>query len=620
MTTAISARHATAERSARLPRPSCWFVVLADRDPVVVPAGVRRVLRHPSGRPWLVGDWPDDAMVVAAAGRSRLALVGCATASPSHLLRLLVAARTVHDLDVAREVAGDYHLVAVIDGQRRIQGSATGTRRIFSVRIGGQSVAADRADVLAELAGARLDLTALALSLLDPSPPYPLDEVMPWSSAEALPPDHYLAVRRDERAEAVRWWRAPAAARSMAEGAPILRAALAEAVAARVAGAHTVSADLSGGLDSTAVCALAARGPAEIVAFTGLAHDPGDDDAQWAALAAAAMPGVAREILPSAALPLVFDGIAAVHESLDRPSIALVDRAKLRAGLERLALYTPRVHLTGFGGDEIAGGSPNYLPGLARRRPWTAVRHLRGHRAQQGWPLAATARGMRARGYQDCLRGMARTIAAARRGELDGRRRAPLLTALDWTPPPVVPGWLTDTALELLADAFADAARRAVPLAPTRCAHADLFAIRAAAGTFRALDQIADQLGPPLAAPLLDDRVVRAALAVRPEERCSPWEYKPLLKEAMRQVVPAECLRRRTKADASAEEDRGLRTNRDVLVRLCDDSPLAELGLVEPDVLRQACRRGPVPDHRAQALQPTVATDAWLRALRRRRG
>jgi asparagine synthase (glutamine-hydrolysing) len=639
VTKVVSGRPAPARRLASPARPSCWFVVLADRDPAIVPAGTRRVLRHASGRPWVVGDWPEGAVVAASAGRSRLALVGCAATSPSRLLRLLVSARGVHGLDVTREVAGDYHVLAVVDGQRRVQGSAAGTRRIFFARIGGQVVAADRADVLAELAGARLDPTALALCLLDPSPPYPLDDAVPWSSIEALEPDHYLLVRRDERVDRVRWWRQPEATRSRAEGAPVLREALAEAVAARVATARTASADLSGGLDSTAVCTLACRGSAELVAFTGIAHDPADDDVLWADRAAAAMPGVAREILPSADLPLVFDGIAtedaATDEgssedgasdgrgtglgSLDRPSIVIVDRAKMRAGLERVAVYGPQVHLTGFGGDEIAGGTPNYLPGLARRRPWTAVRHLRGYRAQEGWPLAAIARGLRRRSYRDCLGAMASAIEAARRGRLGRPRRSPYLEALDWTPPSVVPGWLTSDALGLLADAFADAARRAVPLAPGRCAHADMFTIRAGAAAFRAFDQLADAVGPPLAAPLLDERVVSAALAVRPEERCSPWEYKPLLKESLRQVLPEESLRRRTKADASIEEDRGLWANRSVLVKLCDDSPLADLGLVDADVLREALRRGPVPDHRSEALQPTVATDAWLRSWRRRR-
>ncbi|EIV90642.1 asparagine synthase-related protein [Frankia sp. QA3] len=619
MTTPITVRQPGCAVRPASSRPSCWFVALADRGPVTLPAGVRRVLRHASGRPWIVGDWPDDALVSVATSRARIALVGCAATNPSQLLRLLLAARDVHSLDVARAIAGDYHVIAEINGQRRIQGSPTGTRRIFTAVSGGQHIAADRADVLAELTGGGLNRTVLALSLLDPSPPYPLDDLVPWESVEAVPPDHYLFLDRDGRVERMRWWRQPASVRSRAEGAPILRAALAEAVAVRVAAGRTVSADLSGGLDSTSVCCLAARGAADIVAVTGIAQDPGDDDPRWAARAAASLPGVAREILPASELPLAFDGIASAGEPLDHPFVGVVDRAKLRAGLDRVALYGPRLHLTGLGGDEIAGGTPNYLPRLARRRPWTALRHLRGYRAQEGWPWGASLRMMRRRDYSDCLGDMARALEA-RHGGISPCRGLPYVTALDWTLPPVVPSWLTRAALGLIAEAFIDAARRAGPLAPTRDGHADLFAIRAAASVFRLSDQLAGPIGPPLSAPFLDDRVVRAALAVRPEERTSPWEYRPLLKEAMRQVVPADCLRRESRTDACAEQDRGLRANRGVLVRLCDDSPLAELGLIEPGVLREACRRGAASNRRAEALQPTFAADAWLRTLAGRRG
>ncbi|EYT91558.1 asparagine synthase (glutamine-hydrolysing) [Frankia casuarinae] len=615
----------TAAGVAVVPIPSCWFLVLADRDPVVRPPGARRMLRYASGRPWIVGNWPDDAMVSAVAGRSRLALIGCAATNARQLLRLLLSARDVHALDLARAVAGDYHVIAEIDSHRRVQGSPTGTRRVFTARLGSHLVAADRADVLARLTGAPLNRTALALSLLDPSPPHPLDDLVLWESIDALPPDHYLLVGPDEKATVLRWWRRPAPVRSRTEGAPTLRAALAEAVAARVAGGGTVSCDLSGGLSSTSVCCLAARGPADVVALTGIAPDPGDDDA---ARAAATLPGVTREILPAAGLPLVYDGIADADEPLDRPFVGIGDRAKLRAGLDRVALYGPRVHLTGFGGDEVAYGCPAYLPRLLRRRPRRALHDLRGHRAQEGWPWMACLRMMRPRGYRDCLADMAdaldqarrATVGHARRPAGSGRSHPGVLASLDWAFPPVVPGWLTPTALDLLAGAFAEAVRRARPLAETRDGHADLFAIRAGAAVFRLFDQLADPVGPPLAAPFLDERVVRAVLAVRPEERTGPWEYKPLLQEAMRRLVPQECLRRETKADTAAEEDQGLRTSQDVLVKLCDDSPLADLGLIESDALRQACRSSSVPGHRHQALRPTFAADAWLRVLASRRG
>ncbi|MGB3438121.1 MAG: asparagine synthase, partial [Actinophytocola sp.] len=38
-----------------------------------------RTIAHPSGRPWLVGEWADDDVTTVAAGNRRLVLLGRAT-------------------------------------------------------------------------------------------------------------------------------------------------------------------------------------------------------------------------------------------------------------------------------------------------------------------------------------------------------------------------------------------------------------------------------------------------------------------------------------------------------------------------------------------------------------
>jgi asparagine synthase (glutamine-hydrolysing) len=129
----------------------------------------------------------------------------------------------------------------------------------------------------------------------------------------------------------------------------------------------------------------------------------------------------------------------------------------------------------------------------------------------------------------------------------------------------------------------------------------------------RGFAQLTAGAGPPLEFPYYDDRVVAAALAVRPEDRSSPWEYKPLLTLAMRPLVPAECLRRTTKAEGSAEEEAGLRAHRAALRDLFTGSRLAALGLVDEKRLLRACRYSASPDLPHLALQQTAATAAWLR-------
>jgi asparagine synthase (glutamine-hydrolysing) len=635
-----------------------WFVVLPD-----TPAGaavgiatlaaddtVAAVWRAP-GRPWLIGRWSAGAGIVrVAVGESRLALVGEVLIGPAGLADRLGRVRDVADLDrLARGLPGSFHLAAEIDGRGRVQGTASGLRRVFHARLaatartggpvtGGRSgagvIAGDRADVVAALCGrpADLDLTALALCLVDPLPPHPLDDRPLWRGLTAVPPDHWLcldptgptgptgAAVTAGGASHRRWWRAPAPELDGRAGAAALGDALVEAVGVRTAAGGTVTADLSGGLDSTTLCFLAAVGPAAVVPYTGVGRDPTDDDAAWAALARAALPGVAGggafDFLPRDRVPLVYDGIGTAGEPLDRPFIGVIDRAKLLAGLRLAARHRPRLHLCGLGGDEVAQGSPNCVASLSLTDPRAAYSRLRGLRAQGRWPLAASVWTLRPRSYRAWLADLLGPASSRGRGDrrTNLRLRPRSVADLDWSMPPRIPGWLTPDAVGLLRAALAEAVETVEPLGPTRNRHADLFTIRAGAAVARGFTQLAAPGGPPLAAPFYDDRVIEAALAVAPAERCTPWEYKPLLKAAVRGRVPADCLRRETKAEGSVDEEAGLRANQHALRSLLSGSRLAELGLVEERALLRACRYSPAPDLPHLALQGTAAAEVWLRA------
>src|SRR5215211_4327540 len=255
-----------------------WFVVLPDDDSASsVAARLRdraaQQLSHVSGRPWLLGCWGEGAGMVGQGGDMRIAVVGQHAVMADDLVRAAGQVRVVSDLDrLAGSLVGSSHLVASVDGKVRVQGTVTGTRRVFYATVDGARVAADRADVLAGLLDAGLDEQRLALHLLEPHLLYPLAGQPVWGRVEQLPTDHYLVLDRDGH-RSVRWWMPPEPAVPMAEGALALREALSAAVAARVHGSELVSCDL-GGLDSTSVCCLAAHQEAKVVAYTAASLDP----------------------------------------------------------------------------------------------------------------------------------------------------------------------------------------------------------------------------------------------------------------------------------------------------------------------------------------------------------
>ncbi|MFF4359068.1 lasso peptide isopeptide bond-forming cyclase [Streptomyces sp. NPDC001604] len=572
-----------------------------------------RTLTHASGRPWLVGHWHDEDVVTASAGGAALAVIGCCPVEADALRRRAARLTDLAELDaLARSLPGSFHLVAALDGQVRVQGTASGLRLVFHAEIDGVRVAASRADTLAAALGLDPDPQELAVRLLWPAP-YPLFETSLWPPVTAVPPHDAVIVAADGRsARHTRWWTPPEPVRSLAETAPIIRTALREAVDARTRQGGVVSCDLSGGLDSTSVCFLADRSPARVVASTWPGRDPADTDLYWAELAAGHLPDVEHIVWDADASPLVYEDLLGIDDLLDEPTIGVMDRSRARHHLPALAARGSRVHLTGIGGDHVAWCSEAYYHRLVRTRPLFALRQLRGTRALWHWPLGGTVRALAdSRPY-------GRWLADAA-GRLRDPSPSSVSCGLGWGMAPRLFGWVTPDAERLARRALLDAAATAAPLHPDRGMHTDLEQIRSTTRIIRQWDRMAARAGLPMAHPFLDDRVIEACLAVRPGERVTPWAYKPVLTAAMRGLVPEECLRRTTKAAASMDAANGLRAHRADLLALWEDSRLEGLGLVDGAQLRDLARRPASPGLSDAILYSTIAAEVWLRGLRRSR-
>jgi asparagine synthase (glutamine-hydrolysing) len=542
------------------------------------------------------------------AGRTRIALIGQHAETVDRLTQAASRTRTVADLDrLSASLIGSAHLVASVNGRVRVQGTVTGVRRVFHALVNGSSVAADRADVLACLLGAGLDEGRLAAHLLEPPILYPLAGQPVWRGVEPLPGDHYLVLDSEGRHCSVRWWAAPEPVVPMVEGAPALREALWAAVAARTQGRELVSCDL-GGLDSTAICSLAAHQKAKVVAYTMASPDPLADDVAWAARTVAGLGNIEHHVIPAEEMPLVYHGLFAMDDQLDEPFGDAVDRDRWLTLTRRASARGSGLHLTGMGGDELLYGSLAHLHALVRTNPRIAVRQVRGFAAKYRWPRAKVLRQLSdSSPYHAWLTRVADTLTVLR-PPMDG----PLL---DWGFTPRLPPWMTPAAVEGVRELILAEARTAEPLAKGRGQHRELETMRFVSRMARQLDHMAARMGVTLAAPYYDDRVIEAGLAVRPEERITPWRYKPLIIEAMRGIVPDESLSRQTKANGSCDEDPGLRRHRAELLALWENSRLGRLGLIDADALREMCTRPIPPNLQFGVLYQTVACEVWLRSL-----
>ncbi|MET9788699.1 lasso peptide isopeptide bond-forming cyclase [Streptomyces canus] len=570
-----------------------------------------RTLAHPSGRPWLVGHWHDDKVVTANTGTAAVAIVGCCPIEADDLRRRIARLRDLAELDaLARSLPGSFHLVGALDGQVRVQGTASGLRLVFHAEIDGVRVAASRADTLAAVLGLEPDVEELAVRLLWPAP-YPLFETSLWRAVTAVPPQDAMVVAADGRTvRHTRWWTPPEPVRPLAEAAPQIRKVLEEAVGARTRQGGVVSCDLSGGLDSTSVCFLADRSPARVVASTWPGRDPADTDLYWAEQAASHLPDVEHVIWDADDSPLVYEDLLGIDDLLDEPTIGVMDRSRVLHHLPGLAARGSRLHLTGIGGDHVAWCSEASYHRLLRTRPLFALRQLRGFRALWQWPLGGTVRALAdSRPYGKWLADAAR--------QLRDPMPTSVATGLGWGMAPRLFDWVTPEAERMARRALLKAATTASPLHPDRGLHTDLEQIRSCTRVIRQWDRMAARAGLPMASPFFDDRVIEACLAVRPSERVTPWRYKPVLSAAMSGIVPEACLRRTNKATASMDASNGLREHRADLLALWEGSRLEELGLVDGAELRHLARRPASRGLSDAVLYSTIAAEVWLRGLTR---
>ncbi|MFI7104269.1 asparagine synthase-related protein [Streptomyces sp. NPDC050161] len=591
-----------------------WFAVLPDGDAGVAAARVlrpfaRNAVDHASGRPWLLGSWPQGQVVLGQAGLARLAVIGrCPVDAATLSSRLSRVSQISGAEQVAVGLAGSFHLVASIGGRVRMRGGAAGVRRVFHARVAGVTVAAGRADVLAELTGAGIDDEVLALRLATVNLAYPLEDRCVWKGVSGVRPDDALVLQPDGDARTERWWSLPEPVMPFDEGASAVRQALGAAVEACIAGGGTISADLSGGLDSTSLCFLAARGPARLVTNGWQGRDEANDDGLWARRAAAELPDADHVVTGHDDQPTWYANMLEARLATEEPGGWVCDHKKFLGTLGRMAARGSRLHLMGGGADELFTPMPSHLHDLARAHPLTALGTLHARRLFRRSPLLPVLRALCERSsYPTQLARSAERLALA-----PAASHAP---PMGWDTEVRMPPWATPTAVETVAAALRRAAAQApAPLSPHRALHRALQYVRTGGNAIRQIDQFTtDTLGIGYTTPYHDDAVITAALAVTPHERTTPTRYKPLLKEAMRDIVPGRILTRTTKGEYSADSFTALRRHRDELLELFDDSQLSRIGLIDTDKLRNALRG--YPDHHLhRSLTPTLSCEVWLRS------
>lgn len=569
----------------------------------------------------LFGSWPRKRVHRFDAGSFTAVVLGDCFAAPGESEEILRHGGRPHVVAARMARLAGSHCVIVSRGAEVVVATdLAGLHRVWFRETEGAVEYASTPLALTSASVASVDPEALAARLFCGDFHIGLPGGSLFRGVTEVSPDQLLVLRKG-RAE-LKSRPVETARSTIPAGAQALREALVTGVRERVAGVHTVTADLSGGMDSSSLALLAARSqnsPVRALTYS----DPfavNYDDTGFATRVAEGEPGLTQTLVEGNAAGLPFTEMESVPFT-DHPSLDTAIFARTRIRL--LPASGASVHLIGDGGDVVLGAPLTYVASLARlgnlrrfaqeTRGWARLRHRPVHRvARTAWAVGRMT-------YTNALTALAGKLA----GDPEGRAVGALPRVEDniaWT-------WLRQAALWGTPGSRAAVAIRlrqaAEGLTTTETddgwdgtdAHA-LRSIRRHTAETRLFMAIAEQLGVRPAAPFFDNQVVAACLSVPAVERVSVTRTKPLLKAALTDDLPGELYERRTKGDYSACEYHGVRRNAAGLRALLKESYLGELGVLRPSLVLAELDRAVNGEHAAMAgICEVVSAEVWLRKL-----
>jgi asparagine synthase (glutamine-hydrolysing) len=512
---------------------------------------------------------------------------------------------------------GSYLVIVLRDEQLLAFADLAGQYPLYYAHVHGRTVFGTDAGATARAAGLapRPDRLTLAAQVFCPATPDLVDGRSPIAGVSRLGGGCALRVMRDGACTSWTYETlAPGATATLSDAAEALRCALSGAVRARVATGRPVTADFSGGLDSTSVAFLAARyGTAPLHVFSYHHADAPAGDVGYAQRYASLEPRIRLEVVQGDPTTLTYQRFAPPAE--EAPDFAAASWARTSLRLRRLAAIGAGVHLGGEGADALLAVSPAYLADLADHRMFYRLGREASAlaRARCASPATVLTRSVR----------LSRTSISSALHQLAGQLEHPVdrtpnwLDAISWWPAPSGESqWLTRAMRRRIAEQARAGAARATLAEDLGIADVvALTELRASGTVQRRLSEVARAFSVWPQAPFLDNEVVRACTMVAAYRRTDPTTVKPLLRQALSGLVPDQVFARRTKGNYIGEDYQGARRSLPELTARIARSRLADLGVIEPRAVLaslvrvQAGAHVPIP-----ALNRILGAEVWLEA------
>ena len=428
-------------------------------------------------------------------------------------------------------------------------------------------------------------------------------DLTPYEGIRSVPPAHYLRIREGVLSRHPHWNSAVKTTiryQSDTEYEEHFLKLFAQAVERRTGPGAPILAQLSGGMDSTAIVCMSDRihrrnDPNSEILDTVSFYDDSEaslNERPYFSITEAKRGKVGTH-LDMAFSQRTFephDGAGGIYLIPGADSFSIEQERRFHDAVWRKGY---RSVLSGIGGDEVLGGIPDPLPELADYLVSGNVRRLL--RQSIAWSLVDRSPFLATLG-----------------------RTANYAVCLYLSPKPKdrdVPPWIFPSLRRRswAIEAPHQTLRSRVGIAP-HCLDNSL----AWWSVMETLPHLFPQLlvRPEYRYPFLDKDLVNYLFSIPREQILRPGRRRSLMRRALANIVPHEVLKRRRKAYQLRAPLHALQQAHDVLEKLFAESMLADAGLIDVTLLRHSLRSTAEGDPAWwQAMLRTIALELWLRSI-----
>lgn len=454
-----------------------------------------------------------------------------------------------------------------------------------------------------------LDLGSLAGRLANSEVSHPFLQKPIWRNVHALAFGEQVTIYDNGQTQTSRWWVPPPPTEDIETMGPELAIAIRQAIKLRVGDRGRVSADLSGGLDSTTLCFTLAELGVDLTTFYMSSANHLNNDSQWSERTAIELGSHHIRIPYLQMLEEIREAASATVEAFPEGPSPMADSIASAIPLQGILSDTgSSMHLNGHAGDALFGQVSSLPWSFLRTSTRGRIRWLREYRKVNRIPALDMLRMLGTRStFADELKAMANGEYAKSRGCMAGYA--------DWLEIPNFGPMHTPKARERFSSLCrAELESGAVSLSSDRTQHRILSYLSVHGAVVRRMNALSTRI--VFDSPYLDRRVIDVALSLNHADRTRQSPTKPLLAAGRPPAMSIEYFLRRDKGDYIAEVfSQHHRIRSSVNDLFGSGSHLGELGLVEDcEVVRIANSYSPDGASYADVLDLEFA-ERWMRSL-----